>query len=73
MTRVGTGYRYTDLEKLRIEYWVRETDMTIAEMAAALRVWVPERTVDGLEQHLWRRGISLLEERGVRPATWCGV
>ena len=73
MTRVGTGYRYTDLEKLRIEYWIRETDMSIAAMAAALRVWVPERSVDGLEQHLWRRGISLLEERGKKEVSWAGV
>lgn len=67
MTRVGTGYRYTDLERLRVEYWIRETDMSVREMAQRLG-----RSVNGLEQHLWRRGISVTEERG-GGASWAGV
>lgn len=72
MTRVGTGYRYTDLELLRVEYWIAHTDMTLRDMHAELQRWVPSRTLDGFEQALWRRGILVNEERrGERP--WSGV
>ena len=70
--RVGTGYRYTDLERLRAEWFVRETTMTVAEMAAALSDDVVRRSAGGLYQHLYRRGIWISEERRGERA-WDGV
>jgi hypothetical protein len=61
---------YTDLEKLRIEYFIHNTNMTAAEMATALG----NRTTWGVQQYLWRQGISLREERGrSREDAWAGV
>lgn len=72
MTRIGTGYRYTDLEIGRVEYWIAHTDKTAREMVDELRRWVPTRTRAGLFEALYRRGIWLSEERrGERP--WSGV
>ncbi len=67
MTRVGTGYRYTDLELLRCEYWIAETRISVREMARRLG-----RSYMGLYYALRRRGISVAEERK-GGATWAGV
>ena len=66
LQRTGSGYRYTDLEKLRLEYWARE-GRTARWMAERLG-----RSRYGVQQHLYRTGLSLKEERagGVR---WSGV
>ena len=66
----GAGPVWTDLEKLRVEYFVRQTSMTAAEMAGALGT----RTTWAVQQYLWRQGISLREERGMaRGDAWARV
>lgn len=65
-----SGPCWTDLEKLRLEYFIRETRMTGAEIAAALGT----RSKWSVYQYMWRRGISLVEERrGEREDAWAGV
>lgn len=66
MTRVGTGYRYTDLEIGRVEYWIAETDISLREMSRRLG-----RSYGGLYRGLQRRGIVVSAER--RGETWAGV
>lgn len=64
------GVEYTDLEKLRLEYFVRETRMSAREMAEKLGT----RTQGSVQQYLWRRGISTVtERRGEREGAWALV
>lgn len=66
LRRVGSGIRYTDLERLQLEYWAAE-GRTAEWMADRLG-----RRVTGVRQHLWRTGLSLNEaRRGEAP--WSGV
>lgn len=66
---VGTGLRYTDLETLRLEWFIRETRLTVGEIAARLG-----RSRAGLYQHLYRSGVCITEERnGEGPEAWSGV
>lgn len=64
--RVGSGFKYTDLERLRVEYWLYNTDISVAEMARRLG-----RSVDGLQQYLYRSGAWVREIRGTERA-WSG-
>jgi len=66
VTRIGTGYRYTDLELGRVEYWIAHTDLSVREMARRLG-----RSYIGLYRALQRRGIVVSEERA--GETWAGV
>lgn len=64
---VGTGYRYTDLEMLRVDWFLRETRLSVREIAARLG-----RSAAGLRQHLYNRGIWVSEVRG-KERSWAGV
>ncbi len=66
VTRVGTGYRFTDLELMRIEYWIAQTDISLAEMARRLG-----RSYGGLWRALERRGMRVSTER--LGDSWAGV
>ncbi len=69
LPRVGSGVRYTDLERLRIEYWVRNTNMSVREMAEKLG-----RSRAALVNYIYRQGIWLREERaGEQEGSWAGV
>lgn len=64
MTRLPRTY--TDLERLRVDWFVAETRLSVREIAARLG-----RSAGGLRQHLYRRGVWVSEERGCERA-WCG-
>ena len=66
MTRIGTGYRYTDLELARVDYWIEHTDISLREMARRLG-----RSYIGLYRGLQRRGVVVSQER--KGESWAGV
>lgn len=50
--------RYTDLERLRVDWFIENTRLTVAEIAEKIG-----RPAPGLRQNLYRRGIWINEER----------
>lgn len=67
MTRRGSGWEYTDLERLRVEYWIARTDLTVREMATRLG-----RSRASLFGWMYKQGIWISEERG-GGGRWSGV
>lgn len=65
----GSGVEWTDLERLRLEWFIENTRMSVREMAARVG-----RTRGATAQHLKRNGISVIETRyGEKEGSWAGV
>lgn len=61
----GPHYKYTDLERYRLEYFVNETKLSIGDMAKRIG-----RTKGSVESYLNRIGISVREERNPGSVQW---
>lgn len=58
LPRTGPGSRFTDLERARLDYWVKRTRLDTAQMAERLG-----RSRAAVSNHLLRRGISVRDIR----------
>ena len=67
LVKRGSGYLYTDLERLRIEYWIYNSKMSVPEMAKMLG-----RSSNGVARYLERQGCLLKKIRSNETA-WVGI
>ena len=64
---MSSAAEYKDLDRMRLEWLLRETDMQVADIARKLG-----RTRGSVYQKMYNLGLSIAGDRRGQETPWCG-